>query len=56
MADRTIGLRIELNGVNGVITNINQLEEQINKAKQQLKGLDIGSTEFQKLTKDISRA
>ena len=56
MADRTIGLRIELNGVNGVITNINQLEEQINKAKQDLKGFDIGSAEFKKLTREISRA
>lgn len=56
MADRTIGLRIELNGFRGVITNIKQLEDEIRKAKEDLQELEIGSTLFQELTGQIQKA
>lgn len=56
MAERTIGLRIELNGFKGVITNIKQLEDELKKAKQDLNELEIGGTLFKQLTTEISRA
>ena len=56
MAERTIGLRIELNGFRGVITNIKQLEDEIRKAKEDLQELEIGSDLFQELTGQIQRA
>ena len=56
MAERTIGLRLELNGFKGVITNIKQLEEELRKAKEDLNELEIGGTLFQQLTGEISRA
>jgi len=56
MAEKTIGLRIELNGFRGVVTNIKQLEDEINKAKQDLKELEIGSPIFKELTREIALA
>lgn len=54
--EKIIGLRIELNGFKGVITNIKELEEELRKAKQDLNELEIGSDNFKKLTTEISRA
>jgi len=56
MAERTIGLRIELNGFSGIVTSIKQLETELAKAKEVLKGLDIGSEEFKNLSEQISKA
>lgn len=56
MATNTIGLKIELNGFNGVITNINQLEEELRKAKEDLKELEIGGKNFTILTNEIKKA
>jgi hypothetical protein len=56
MAERTIGLKIELNGFRGVITNIKQLEDEIRKAKEDLQELEIGSSLFSELTGQIQRA
>lgn len=56
MAERKIGLRIELNGFKGVITNMKQLEDEIRKAKEDLQELEIGGTLFKQLTGEISRA
>ena len=50
---QNIGLRITIGGITEVITNIKQLEEVISKARERLKGLEIGSTEFKRLTNDI---
>ena len=56
MAERTIGLRIELNGFKGVITNIKQLEDELRKAKEDLNELEIGGTMFKQLSGEIQRA
>jgi hypothetical protein len=56
MAEKVIGLRIELNGFKGVITNIKQLEDELRKAKEDLNELEIGSKNFKQLTTEISRA
>ena len=56
MAERKIGLRIELNGFRGVITNMKQLEDEIKKAKEDLQELEIGSGLFNELTGQIQRA
>jgi hypothetical protein len=50
---QNIGLRITIGGITEVVTNIRQLEEAISKARERLKGLEIGSTEFKRLTNDI---
>ena len=56
MAERTIGLRIELNGFKGVVSSIKQLEEELNKAKQDLNEIEIGSAQFKELSQQISAA
>lgn len=56
MAERTIGLRLELNGFRGVITNIKQLEEELRKAKEDLSELEIGGSNFTILSKEIQNA
>ena len=56
MAERVVGLRIELNGFKGVVTNIKQLEDELKKAKEDLQELEIGGTLFNQLTGEISRA
>jgi hypothetical protein len=55
MAEKVIGLRIQLNGFNGVVTSIKQLEEELRKAKQDLQELEIGSNNFKSLQGEISR-
>lgn len=54
--EKTIGLRIVLNGFKGVVTNITQLEEEIRKAKEDLRQLEIGSPIFKELTTEIALA
>lgn len=56
MATNTIGLKIELNGFIGVITNIKQLEDELRKSKEDLKELEIGSNNFKVLTAEIRKA
>ena len=55
MAEKVIGLRIELNGFKGVITNIKQLEEELRKAKEDLTQLEIGGKNFKELQTQIAR-
>jgi hypothetical protein len=55
MAEKVIGLRIQLNGFNGVVTSIKQLEEELKKAKEDLNQLEIGSNNFKSLQGEISR-
>lgn len=56
MAEKTIGIRIQLNGLNTVITDIKTLEEEIRKAKEDLKQVEIGGPIFNQLAKEISQA
>ena len=56
MAEKQIGLRIKLNGLNTVITDIKTLEDEIRKAKEDLREVEIGSDIFKELASEISRA
>ena len=56
MAEKTIGIRINLNGLNGVVKDIQTLEKFINEAREDLKQLEIGSEQFNLLSAEISRA
>lgn len=53
---KTIALNLTINGVKQSITNINQLEEAIKGAETELKGLEIGSEQFKKLSTEIKNA
>ena len=56
MAEKTIGIRINLNGLNGVVKDIQTLEKFIAEAREDLKQLEIGSQQFNQLSAEISRA
>lgn len=56
MAEKTIGLRLQINGVPQTITNIKQLEETISQLEGELKGVEIGSTKFNQLSTEIRNA
>jgi len=56
MANKTIGLTIQLNGVTGTVKDIQTLENEIKKARQDLKQLEIGSDLFNQLSKEIGLA
>jgi hypothetical protein len=56
MAEKVIGLRIQLNGLNTVITDIQTLENEIRKAKEDLKQVEIGGDIFNQLAREISQA
>ena len=56
MADKTIGLKIQLNGVDTVIKDVKTFETEIKKAREDLKGIEIGSAEFRKLSSEIGLA
>ena len=56
MAERTIGLRLKIDGVEQTITNIKQLESTITTARDKLGTVAIGSKEFKRLTGEIQKA
>jgi hypothetical protein len=56
MAEKTIGLRIQLNGVTGVVKDIKTFEDEIRKAKEDLKEVEIGSKVFNQLSQEIGLA
>jgi preprotein translocase subunit YajC len=56
MAERTIGLRIKLNGINTVVSDIETLEKFLKEAREDLKQLEIGSDLFKELSAEISIA
>ena len=56
MADKVIGLRIQLNGLNTVITDIKTLENEIRKAKEDLREVEIGGSIFNQLSREIRDA
>jgi hypothetical protein len=56
MAEKVIGLRLQINGVPQTISNIKQLEEEISKLEGKLKTTEIGSAEFSNLSNEIRTA
>jgi len=56
MAEKVIGLRIQLNGLNTVITDIQTLENEIRKAKEDLRQVEIGGDIFNQLSREIRDA
>lgn len=56
MAEKVIGLRLQINGVNQTITNIKQLEDTITQLEGELKGVEIGSQKFNQLSNEIRTA
>lgn len=56
MAERQIGLRIKLNGLNTVISDIQTLEDELRKAKEDLKQIEIGSATFNELSQEIAQS
>jgi hypothetical protein len=56
MAEKTIGLRIQLNGLNAVVKDIKTFEDEIRKAKEDLKQVEIGSKIFNELSQEIGLA
>ena len=56
MAEKTIGLRLQINGIPQTITNIKQLEETISQLEGELKGVEIGSAKFNQLSTEIRNA
>jgi hypothetical protein len=56
MAEKTIGLRIQLNGLNAVVKDIQTFETEIRKAKEDLKQVEIGSKVFNQLSQEIGLA
>jgi hypothetical protein len=56
MAQKNIGLRIEINGFRGVVTNLEQLNTLIKESKEDLQQLEIGSDLFNELSGQIKIA
>lgn len=56
MAENTIGIRIQLNGMNTVISDIQTFEQLLKEAKEDLKQIPVGEQNFKKLAKEISVA
>jgi phage-related minor tail protein len=52
----TINIRLKVDGVEKSITNIRDLETAISQAKEELKNLNIGSSEFKTLSENIKSA
>ena len=53
---QNIALTISLGGTQKAISNIAQLEEAIRQAKEELRGVELGSTAFNKLASDVKIA
>ena len=56
MAEKTIGLRIQLNGLTAVVKDIQTFENEIKKAREDLKQVEIGSKVFNQLSQEIGLA
>lgn len=56
MAEKTIGIRIQLNGMNTVVQDIQTFEQLLKEAKEDLKQIPIGEQNFKKLANEISTA
>lgn len=53
---QNIALTLTLGGTQKAVSNISQLEEAIRQAKEELRGVEIGSTAFNKLAADVKVA
>ena len=53
---RNLNINLKINGVDQSISSINELESALTQAKDELKGLDVGSQQFQTLSRDIQSA
>lgn len=53
---KKISLQLEINGVKQSVSSIDDLEKSISDLKNQLKGVDIGSKEFERLSGEIRKA
>ena len=53
---KQISLNLTINGVKQSVSNINQLEEAVRSAQEQLKGMDVGSDSFKRLSRDVNQA
>lgn len=53
---KKISLELQIGGVKQSVSSINDLDKAIQKMKDDLKGLDIGSSEFQRLSGEIRKA
>jgi len=56
MAEEVIGLRIQLNGMNTVIQDVETFEMLLKEAREDLKQIPIGSNNFKQLQQEISKA
>jgi hypothetical protein len=56
MAEKTIGIKIQLNGINAVVKDIETFERILKEAKEDLKQIPIGEKNFKDLTKEIANA
>lgn len=56
MAEKTIGIRINLNGMNTVIQDIETFEKLLAEAKSDLKQIPVGEENFRKLSQEIAAA
>lgn len=56
MAEKTIGIRINLNGMNTVVQDIETFERLLKEAKEDLKQIPIGEQNFKNLAKEIAIA
>ena len=53
---RQVAIRINVNGTDTAVKNINELEGAIEQLKSELKGVDIGSDQFKKLSGELQNA
>jgi hypothetical protein len=56
MAEEVIGLRIQLNGINAVIQDVETFERLLREANQDLKQIPIGSNNYKQLKQEIAAA
>ena len=56
MAARTIGLEIRIDGISKTVSSIKELEGEISKLQERLKGVAIGSDEFNRLQGELRSA
>jgi hypothetical protein len=56
MAARTIGLEIRIDGVSKTVSSIKELEGEISKLQERLRGVAIGSDEFNRLQGELRSA
>ena len=53
---KQISLNLTINGVKQSVSNINQLEEAVRSAQEELKNMDVGSAGFKQLSRDLNQA